>query len=110
VHGERAGFNNTEWDMEFLEVLEHEPEKLTNVTVAQYAERGGLEGAEVVMWLIMRGALNTKVRKLHQSYYLPSMTPIVAVVYENEPEPGTASPGRTYPSSIASACCTNGRA
>jgi gallate dioxygenase len=86
VHGERAGFNNTEWDMEFLEKLEHEPEKLTNVTVAQFAERGGLEGAEVVMWLIMRGALNTRVRKLHQSYYLPSMTPIVAVVYENEPE------------------------
>ncbi len=86
VHGERAGFNNTEWDMEFLELLEHEPEKLTDITVAQYAERGGLEGAEVVMWLIMRGALNTKVRKLHQSYYLPSMTPIVSVIYENEPE------------------------
>ncbi len=95
VHGERAGFNNTEWDMEFLEMLEREPEKLTNVTVAQFAERGGLEGAEVVMWMIMRGALNTKVRKLHQSYYLPSMTPIVAVVYENEPEPANGKSGET---------------
>ena len=29
VHGERAGFNNTEWDMEFMDLLEKDPEKLT---------------------------------------------------------------------------------
>ena len=84
VHGERAGFNNTPWDMEFLELLERQPEKLAELTIAQYAERGGLEGAEVIMWLIMRGAMATKVRKLHSSYYLPSMTPVVTVIYEDE--------------------------
>jgi gallate dioxygenase len=91
VHGERAGFNNTEWDMEFLELLEKDPEKLTDITIAEYARRGGLEGAEVIMWLVMRGALAPKVRKLHQSYYLPSMTPIVTVIYENE-EDSAAEP------------------
>jgi gallate dioxygenase len=84
VHGERAGFNNTPWDQEFLDLLEREPERLAELTIAQYAERGGLEGAEVIMWLIMRGALSTKVRKLHSTYYLPSMTPIVTVIYEDE--------------------------
>jgi gallate dioxygenase len=84
VHGERAGFNNTPWDMEFLELLEKQPERLTELTIAQYAERGGLEGAEVIMWLIMRGALSEKVRKLHSAYYLPSMTPIVTVIYEDD--------------------------
>jgi gallate dioxygenase len=83
VHGERAGFNNTPWDMEFLELLEKDPEKLTELTIAQYAERGGVEGAEVIMWLIMRGALSARVTKLHQTYYLPSMTPIAAVIYED---------------------------
>jgi gallate dioxygenase len=83
VHGERAGFNNTPWDMEFLELLEKDPEKLTELTIAQYAERGGVEGAEVIMWLIMRGALSARVSKLHQTYYLPSMTPIAAVIYED---------------------------
>jgi gallate dioxygenase len=83
VHGERAGFNNTEWDMEFLELLERDPEKLTDITIADYATRGGLEGAEVIMWLIMRGALTRNVKKLHQSYYLPSMTPIAAIILEN---------------------------
>jgi len=32
----------------------------------------------------MRGALSKKVRKLHQAYYLPSMTPIATVIYEND--------------------------
>ena len=26
VHGERAGFNNTPWDMQFLELIEKDPE------------------------------------------------------------------------------------
>ena len=94
VHGERAGFNNTSWDMEFLELLEKDPERLTGITIAQYAERGGFEGSEVIMWLIMRGALASKVRKLHQAYYLPSMTPIATVIYEDashEPAPESAA-------------------
>ena len=87
VHGERAGFNNTEWDAQFLELLEHDPERLAQLTHAEYAELGGLEGAEVIMWLIMRGALNAQVRKIHQSYYLPSMTGIATAIYENTPSP-----------------------
>jgi gallate dioxygenase len=84
VHGERCGFNNTPWDMEFLELLEKDPEALTRLTIAEYAERGGFEGAEVIMWLVMRGALSRKVKKLHQAYYLPSMTPIATVIFEND--------------------------
>jgi gallate dioxygenase len=85
VSGERAGFNNTEWDMEFLELLEKNPEKLTELSIADYAQRGGIEGAEVVMWLIMRGALTPKVRKIHQSYALPTMTATATVIYEDQP-------------------------
>ncbi len=84
VHGERAGFNNTQWDMEFLELLEKDPVKLTRITTAEYAKRGGWEGAEIIMWLIMRGAMAQKIRKLHQAYYLPSMTAIGSVIFENE--------------------------
>jgi gallate dioxygenase len=84
VHGERCGFNNTPWDMEFIDRLEKDPEGLTKVTVAEYAEKGGMEGAEVVMWLMMRAALSKKVRKTHQTYYLPSMTPIASVIFEED--------------------------
>src|SRR5678815_623415 len=84
VHGERCGFNNTEWDMQFLELFEKDPEKLVEMTLADYARLGGWESAEVVMWLIMRGALSSSVRKVHQSYYLPSMTALATAVYENQ--------------------------
>lgn len=92
VHGERCGFNNTPWDMEFLDLLEKDPEQLTKLTIADFAERGGVEGAEVIMWLIMRGALSAKVRKLHQTYYLPSMTAIATVIYEDD---STEAPAET---------------
>jgi len=83
VHGERAGFNNPEWDARFLELFEQDPERLAGMTLAELATLGGYESAEVVMWLVMRGALSARVTKLHQSYYLPSMTGIATLVLEN---------------------------
>ncbi len=84
VHGERAGFNNVAWDHQFLELIEKDPETLAGLTHAEYATLGGVEGAEIIMWLIMRGALSANVRAIHQSYYLPSMTGIAAAIYENQ--------------------------
>ena len=54
------------------------------MTHAEYAKLGGFEGAEVIMWLVMRGALSERVRRVHSSYYLPSMTGIATLVLENE--------------------------
>lgn len=84
VHGERAGFNNVAWDERFLELLEKDPATLAEMTHAQLATLGGFEGAEVIMHLVMRGAMSPAVRKLHQAYYLPSMTGIGVAIYENE--------------------------
>jgi gallate dioxygenase len=84
VHGERAGFNNVEWDKRFLDLLTNDPANLADMTQAEYATVGGFEGAEIIMWLIMRGALSANVRRVHQSYYLPSMTGIGTLVLENE--------------------------
>ena len=84
VHGERAGFNNVAWDERFLTLLEKDPATLSEMTHAQLATLGGFEGAEVIMYLIMRGAMSASVRKVHQAYYLPSMTGIGVAIYENE--------------------------
>lgn len=48
------------------------------------------------MWLIMRGALSRQVRKLHQTYYLPSMTPIATAIYENMSDHSTAETTADY--------------
>jgi len=95
VHGERCGFNNTEWDMKFLDLLVQDPEQLTNMTIAEYATLGGWESAEVVMWLIMRGAMAPKIKKLHQSYYLPSMTALATAIYEDDGPAETVDPVKT---------------
>ncbi|WP_317930555.1 gallate dioxygenase [Halioxenophilus sp. WMMB6] len=83
VHGERCGFNNPAWDEQFLDLLENDPEVLAQITHAEYARLGGLEGAEVIMWLIMRGALSAKINCVHRGTHLPSMTNIATVIYEN---------------------------
>ena len=87
VHGERAGFNNPAWDSRFLDLFERDPGQLSAMTIAAFAELGGLEGSEVVMWLTMRGALTAKVVCKHRSYYLPSMTGIATAIYEEFDQP-----------------------
>ena len=91
VHGERAGFLNEAWDQEFLDLLEHAPEQLVNMRIAEYAERGGMEGAEVIMWLIMRGALSPQVRRVHRQTYAPSVTNIATLVFEDLAGPPDAA-------------------
>lgn len=86
VHGERAGFNNPEWDKRFLDLFERDPERLAGMTIAEYAELGGFEGSEVVMWLSMRGALSATVECKYRSYYLPSMAGIATAIYEGVDE------------------------
>jgi len=90
IHGERTGFNNTEWDMQFLELLEHDPAKLTAMKHADYVRLGGAEGSEVIMWLAMRGALSDNIAKLHQNYYLATTTAMTVVLYEERVAGGKA--------------------
>jgi gallate dioxygenase len=84
VHGERAGFINEEWDQEFLELIEKDPQKLADMRLADYVVKGGMEGAEVIMWLIMRGALSDDVTLVHKHTYAPSVTNIATMIIEDE--------------------------
>jgi len=71
-------------------LFESDPEQLAGMTIAEYAELGGFEGSEVVMWLTMRGALSANVECKHRSYYLPSMTGIATAIYEGTDAPNPA--------------------
>ena len=84
VHGERCGYNNTPWDHQFLDLFQNDPETLMNMTHADFARLGGWESAEVVMWMVMRGAMSANLNCLHREYYLPSMTGIAVALYENQ--------------------------
>ena len=80
--GERAGFNNEPWDREFLELIERDPERLAAMSLDDFRRLGGNEGAEVIMWLIMRGAIAPAARAIHRSYYLPMTTAMAVAVFE----------------------------
>jgi protocatechuate 4,5-dioxygenase beta chain len=82
VQGARSGFVNPDWDNEFLDLLEADPEKLTGLSHHEYMVRGGAEGVEMIMWLGMRGALPDKVRRTHRFYAAPQTLGYGVVVYE----------------------------
>jgi gallate dioxygenase len=82
MNGERAGYNDTDWDERFLDLIHRDPQTLTSMRLADYARLGGTEGAEEIMWLAMRGALSDGVRKLHSAYYLPMTTTMAVALFE----------------------------
>jgi protocatechuate 4,5-dioxygenase, beta chain len=72
IHGERCGLINKEWDKNFLDRLTNDPEGLAKVPHIDYVREGGAESIELVMWLIMRGALNEKVNEAYRLYHVPA--------------------------------------
>ncbi len=84
LHGERAGLINREWDNKFLDDLTADPQRLAQLPHIEYMREAGAEGIELIMWLIMRGALNEKVREVYRFYHVPgSNTAVGNIIIEN---------------------------
>jgi len=84
LDGTRAGFINKEFDMMCMEKLVDDPEALTKYSIYEIVEMAGSQGAEIIMWLIMRAALTGEVTKVHSSYHIPiSNTAAGVLVLEN---------------------------
>lgn len=83
LQGPRAGLINKEFDTAFLDSLTRDPERLRQMPHIEYLREAGSEGIEMVMWLIMRGALGPNVRELHRHYHVPaSNTAVGHIVLE----------------------------
>lgn len=84
LQGARAGFLNPEADHRFLRDIADDPDELASWSREHYVETFGQEGAEVIMWLVMRGALSRDVVVRHRHYFSPaSMTGAGMIVMEN---------------------------
>lgn len=84
LQGTRAGFINREADLAWLEGIAKDPEKYRAMDRAQYVEMFGSEGAELIMWLVMRAAMDQDVELIHKHYHAPaSMTGAGMVILEN---------------------------
>lgn len=83
LDGERAGFINKAFDLQFLDSLATNPEWATQFSVHELVEKTGTQGVELLMWLAMRGALSSAapgVRRVHGNYHIPISNTATAVL------------------------------
>ncbi len=85
LHGKRFGFMNEKFDRDFLERIEKDPESLARMTHQELMEQAGAEGIELIMWLVMRGALSDRLHVRHKTYYAPMTTGMGVIAFEEPP-------------------------
>jgi protocatechuate 4,5-dioxygenase beta chain len=72
IQGARAGLINEPWDRKFMDDLVNDPENLKYKPHLEYMVEAGSEGVELIMWLIMRGALGDRVNEVYRFYHVPA--------------------------------------
>jgi protocatechuate 4,5-dioxygenase beta chain len=72
LQGARAGLINQDFDRRFLDNMSEDVDALRAITHLEYLRESGSEGIEMVMWLVMRGALGDAVEELHRHYHVPA--------------------------------------
>jgi protocatechuate 4,5-dioxygenase, beta chain len=84
ISGPRAGLINEKFDKAFLDGLTKNPKALAKMPHIEYMREAGAEGIEMVMWLVMRGALDDKVKEVYRFYTVPaSNTAVGHIILEN---------------------------
>jgi len=71
LDGERAGFINKAFDLEFMDRLIDDPQWVTRYSNEELVELAGTQGIELLMWLATRGALREPVTRIHSNYHVP---------------------------------------
>jgi protocatechuate 4,5-dioxygenase beta chain len=92
LQGPRAGLINSVFDKAFLDGLTADPVALSKKPHLEYLREAGSEGIELVMWLIMRGALDEEVEEIYRFYHVPaSNTAVGHIILQNKTrEPAAA--------------------
>jgi protocatechuate 4,5-dioxygenase beta chain len=72
LQGARAGLINQPFDNAFLDNMSADVTALRKIPHIEYLRETGSEGIELVMWLIMRGALGAEVDELYRFYHVPA--------------------------------------
>lgn len=80
--GKHFGDMQRDNDLDFLDRIENDPESLTGLPHQTLMEKFGVEGIELIMWLVMRGALSNDVKRVHRHYYAPMTTGMGLITLE----------------------------
>jgi len=80
----RAGLINSDWDRRFLDLMTTDPQAASRISHLEYLRETGSEGIEMVMWHVMRGALDDDAIEVHRHYHVPaSNTAVGHIILEN---------------------------
>ena len=71
LDGERAGFINKAFDLEFMQKLPSDPQWAARRSIRDLVELTGTQGIELLMWLAARGALGGEAVTVHSNYHIP---------------------------------------
>jgi protocatechuate 4,5-dioxygenase beta chain len=80
LDGERAGFINKKFDLEFMDSLQDNPAWATQFSIHELVEKTGTQGVELLMWLAMRGALGASAKEIHRNYHIPISNTATGVI------------------------------
>ena len=84
LQGPRAGLINRAFDEAFLDDFVTNPHALVRRPHIEYVREAGSEAIELVMWLIMRGALDDAAKEVYRFYHVPaSNTAVGHMILEN---------------------------
>jgi protocatechuate 4,5-dioxygenase beta chain len=84
LHGPRAGLINQAFDKAFLDKMADDPAALARIPHVEFMREAGAESIELVMWLVMRGALDEAVDVVHRFYHVPaSSTALGHLILQN---------------------------
>jgi protocatechuate 4,5-dioxygenase, beta chain len=85
IQHQRAGLINKAFDTKFLDGLTKDPEALAKIPPIEYLREAGNEAIELVMWLIMRGALGEAATEVYRFYHVPaSSTGVGNIIIETK--------------------------
>jgi protocatechuate 4,5-dioxygenase beta chain len=87
LQGPRAGLINRAFDTRFLDDLTKDPQALVRIPHVEYVREAGSEGIEMVMWLIMRGALADDAKEIYRFYHVPASNTAVGHIILENPHP-----------------------
>jgi len=84
ISGPRAGLINSTFDKAFLDNMTKDPGANIGLRHVDYMREAGAEGIEMVMWLVMRGALDDDAAETYRFYTVPaSNTAVGHIILEN---------------------------
>ncbi|MFC5499460.1 class III extradiol dioxygenase family protein [Caenimonas terrae] len=82
--GSSFGQMHRDNDLDFLDKIVSDPEALAGLSHQVLMEKFGVEGIELIMWLVMRGALSAGARQVHRNYYAPMTTGMGLVTLQEQ--------------------------